>query len=208
MPQRGHPGGDVRLGAGVQLPAQIHKGRAGAAVQPAAHIIPAAVVGDVRRAAGVAVVGEKQRLLVPEARLLHHQQRFALRGAGQKFLRCHGLLADQIGVEEKHEIKAPQNLLPPQKDGKPFHGGVGPGQRLLPDDLHVGGVGKGQAFGIGEHEIVFFAVRQEMRLKAAVKFRPEHLVFPGAEIQHGNTGHCGFLRWFSFCTSSAPRRRR
>ena len=111
MPQGHHAVADILLCAAVQLFAHSQECRGGTAVQPAGNIVPPAVVRDIGRTSGVAVIAVKHRLFVPEPRLLDQQQLFPLLRTGQKFFRGNDLPAGQVGVEKEEIIQLFQRLF-------------------------------------------------------------------------------------------------
>ena len=188
--------------------AQHQKRLRRAAVQPAGDVVFPAVVGDVGCALGVAVVGIKRRLFIPEARLLHEQQIFTLLGPGQKFLRCNGLFAGKIRIKEKEIIHPPQRVLLRQKDGEPLQCAVRPGVGLLVNAVYAGRVLILNGRGIRKDKVFLLAPGQELFLKAAVKLRPEHRVLAGTDVQHPDFCHAASPFRFSLRSTFAPYWRR
>ena len=73
MPYGNDAVGKVLLGAAVQLMAHGQKRLGRASVQAAGNVVFSAVIGDISRAPGAALIGIKDGLFVPEPRLLHQQ---------------------------------------------------------------------------------------------------------------------------------------
>ena len=172
--------------------AERQKRRGRAAVEAARNVIFSAIIRNVRCAFGVAVIAEKGRLFIPEARLLDEQQVFALRGAGQKFFLGDGLGAGKVGVEEEQIVHFGQRCFLCQKDRKPLEGAVRPGVGFLVDAVYAGRVLVLDGGGVGENKVFFFAAREEFFREGAVKFRPEHRVLAGADVQHADFRHSAF----------------
>ena len=181
--------GQVGVGAAGQLLAHCQERLRRAAVEPARHIRPAAVVGDVGPAAGVAVVAVKDRPLVPESGLLHHQQPFAPVGAGQELRLGDRFQADQVGVCEKQVVHPGKGFFLAAEHPEPEQRAVGPVQRLLGDAPHVAGVFPLDGRGVGEDEKGLLTPGQEFFPEGPVKLRPEHHILPGADIQDAYLCH-------------------
>ena len=127
--------------------------------------------------------------------MLHNEQPFPFFGPGQQHFPRDRLHKLRVGVEKEDVVKAAQSLLLLQENLKSAQCGKRPGVGLLRADMHAGVLLPRQSVRIGEHKIVYLAVAQQVLLRALVKFRPEHRILAGGNIQRRNLRH----------HSSAPR---
>ena len=215
VPERNDAALQVAADACIQRVAKLQKCRCLAAVDAAADVVFAQPVGDTGRAAGVAVIGELIVRFGVERRVLHDQQVLALFSAGQKHLPRDGLHELGVGVEEEDVVKRFQRLLLLQKNLKPAQRGKRPGVGFLRTDMHAGVVVPGQGRSVGKDEVVDLAVLEQVFLGALIKFRPEHRVPAGGDVERRDLSHAappprrrwaaqwGPMRWCS--TRSRPR---
>ena len=130
-------------------------------------------------------------------------------GVGQQLVGTDDAGAVQVGVGKEQVVIALQRVGLAEEGVKAQHRALRPGQGLLINAAHVGGVLIVNMRCIGKNVEGAVTVRQEICLEVGVKIMPEHRVGAGADIQDGESFHKITTLFASLaCEEGGPEGRR